>query len=167
MRYNPWAVARPAPLSMEFSRQEYWSQLLLPTPRDLPDSGIEFTSLESPVLAGRFLTTSAAWKSVLLGKGYKSVPGQSPLGEMPNTSWNLLNIAKSKAGSWALGVKIQATTGQHIWLVAIFTEMEWGIRLERGRVLPHLLCTHTIVIKHQGAFKIWKPCRGFLLPTHS
>ena len=68
--------------------------MLLPTPRDLLDPGIEFTSLESPVLAGGFLTTSAAWKSVLLGKGYKSVPRQSPLGEMPNTSWNLLNIAK-------------------------------------------------------------------------
>ena len=34
---NPWAVARQAPLSMEFSRQEYWSGLPFPTPGDLPD----------------------------------------------------------------------------------------------------------------------------------
>ena len=39
-----------APLSMEFSRQEYWSGLLVPTPGDLPDSGIETASLVCPAL---------------------------------------------------------------------------------------------------------------------
>ena len=38
---TPWTVAYKAPLSMEFSRQEYWSGLPFPSPRDLPDSGIE------------------------------------------------------------------------------------------------------------------------------
>ena len=33
----PWTVACQAPLSVEFSRQEYWSELLFPTPGDLPD----------------------------------------------------------------------------------------------------------------------------------
>ena len=37
----PWAVAYQAPLSMEFSRQEYWSGLPFPSPGDLPDPGIE------------------------------------------------------------------------------------------------------------------------------
>ena len=37
----PWTVAHQAPLSMEFSRQEYWSGLPFPAPGDLPDSGIE------------------------------------------------------------------------------------------------------------------------------
>ena len=37
---NPRSVARQAPLSMEFSRQEYWSGLLFPSPEDLPDPGI-------------------------------------------------------------------------------------------------------------------------------
>ena len=37
----PWTVAHQAPLSMEFSRQEYWSGLPFPAPEDLPDSGIE------------------------------------------------------------------------------------------------------------------------------
>ena len=41
---TPWTVARQAPLSMEFSRQEYWSGLLFPSPRDLPDLGIESVS---------------------------------------------------------------------------------------------------------------------------
>ena len=37
----PWTVACQAPLSMEFSRQEYWSGLLFPSPGDLPDPGIK------------------------------------------------------------------------------------------------------------------------------
>ena len=37
----PWTVAYQAPLSMEYSRQEYWSGLLFPSPGDLPDTGIE------------------------------------------------------------------------------------------------------------------------------
>ena len=38
---TPWAVACQAPLSIQFSRQEYWSGLPLPSPGDLPDSGTE------------------------------------------------------------------------------------------------------------------------------
>ena len=38
---TPWTVACQAPLSMEFSRQEYWSGLPFPSPGDLPDPGIE------------------------------------------------------------------------------------------------------------------------------
>ena len=49
---TPWTVARQAPLSMEFSRQEYWSGLPFPIPGDLPNPGIKPTSLSSPVLAG-------------------------------------------------------------------------------------------------------------------
>ena len=37
----PWTVARQAPLSMGFSRKEYWSGLPLPSPGDLPNPGIE------------------------------------------------------------------------------------------------------------------------------
>ena len=53
-----------APLSMEFSRQEYWSGLPLPTPGDLPDPGVEPESLVSPTLGGGFFTTAAAAKSL-------------------------------------------------------------------------------------------------------
>ena len=42
---TPWTVARQAPLPMEFSRQEYWSGLLFPTPGDLLDPGMEPLSL--------------------------------------------------------------------------------------------------------------------------
>ena len=44
---TPWTVAHQAPLSMGFSRQEYWSGLPFPSPGDLPDPGIE---PRSPVL---------------------------------------------------------------------------------------------------------------------
>ena len=45
-----WTVARQAPLSMEFSRQEYWSRLPFPPPGDLRDPKIEPTSPVSPAL---------------------------------------------------------------------------------------------------------------------
>ena len=46
-------------LSMEFSRQGYWSKLLFSTSGDLPHSGIKPMSLLSPALAGEFFTASA------------------------------------------------------------------------------------------------------------
>ena len=42
---TPWAVAQQAPLSMGFSRQEYWGGLPFPTPGDLPNPGIKSVSL--------------------------------------------------------------------------------------------------------------------------
>ena len=54
---TPWTVAHQAPLSMEFSRQEYWRRLLFPTRGDLPEPGSEATFLISPALAGQFFTT--------------------------------------------------------------------------------------------------------------
>ena len=47
---TPWTVARQAPLSMGFSRQEYWSGLPFPTTGDFPDPGIELLSPVSPAL---------------------------------------------------------------------------------------------------------------------
>ena len=47
---TPWTLAHKAPLSMGFSRQEYWSGLPGPSPEDLPDPGIELVSVKSPAL---------------------------------------------------------------------------------------------------------------------
>ena len=58
-----WTVARQAPLSMGFSRQECWSELPCPPPGDLRQSGIEPTSLLSPAQAGGFFTTGATWEA--------------------------------------------------------------------------------------------------------
>ena len=53
---TPWTVAQQVSLSMRFFRQEYWSGLPFPVPRDLPDPGIELVSSVSPALAGEFFT---------------------------------------------------------------------------------------------------------------
>ena len=58
------SCSRQTPLSMEFSRQEYWSGLPFPTPGDLSHPGIEPMSVASPALAGRF---------------FPSVPPRKPL----------------------------------------------------------------------------------------
>ena len=55
---TPWTVAFQTPLSMGFSRQEYWSGLPCPSPGDLSDPGTKFTSLISPVLPGKFFNLS-------------------------------------------------------------------------------------------------------------
>ena len=55
----PWTVAQEGPLSMGFSRQEYWSGLQFSSPGELPNPGIE---LGSPALAGRFSTTEPPGK---------------------------------------------------------------------------------------------------------
>ena len=61
---TPWTVAHEAPLSMEFSRQEYWSGLPLqiPTPETLPDPGIKCVSLTSPALATGLFTAETPGK---------------------------------------------------------------------------------------------------------
>ena len=60
---NPGTVALQAPLSLRFSRQEYWSRLPCPPPGALPNPGIKPTSLMSPALAGGFFTTSNTWEA--------------------------------------------------------------------------------------------------------
>jgi len=65
---TPWTVARQVPLSMEFSRQEYWSGLPFPSPGNLPDPGIKPRSLASPALAGGFFTTVPPGKPEFLMK---------------------------------------------------------------------------------------------------
>ena len=58
---TPWTVAYQAPQPMEFSRQEYWSGLLFPSPGDLPDPGIE---PRSPALQADALPSEPPGKQV-------------------------------------------------------------------------------------------------------
>ena len=51
---TPWTVAHKAPLSIGFSRQEYWCELLYPPPGHLPDSGIKLSLLRSCIAGGFF-----------------------------------------------------------------------------------------------------------------
>ena len=61
---TPWTIALQAPLSMGFSRQEYWSGLLCPSPGDFPDLGMEATPIMSSALADRLFTTSVNWEAL-------------------------------------------------------------------------------------------------------
>ena len=63
---TPWTVAQQAPLSMVFSRQEYWSGSLCPPPGNLPNPRTETVSLKSPALAGGFFITSATWEAQIV-----------------------------------------------------------------------------------------------------
>ena len=54
---TPWTIPCKALLSLEFSRQEYWSGLPFSIPEDLPNPVIKSMSPKSPALAGKFFTT--------------------------------------------------------------------------------------------------------------
>ena len=65
---TPWTVACQAPLSMEFSRQEYWSGLPFPAPRDLPEPEIKPRVSH---IAGRFFTVWAVSAFIICTHTYK------------------------------------------------------------------------------------------------
>ena len=69
----PRTIVLQAPLSMEFSRQEYWSGLPCLPPGDLSDLGMESASLTSPALAGRFLYHSCHLGSPIPGPSYNNL----------------------------------------------------------------------------------------------
>ena len=81
LRNSEWCPPKPkvphkfcillAPLSMRFSRQEYWSGLLFPPPGDLPNPRIKPTALRSPALAGGFFTTSATSEDYLISRAWQ------------------------------------------------------------------------------------------------
>ena len=82
---TPWTVDHQAPLSMGFSRQEYWSGLPFPSPGDLPDPGIE---PRSPALQADALTSepSLYYTANRRGKGgSRDTGGEHGDGEGPST----------------------------------------------------------------------------------
>ena len=83
-----WTVAHAVPLSMGFFRQEYWSELPCPPPGDLPDSGMELTSVTSSALAGGFFTSRATWKVSFVSHYvlFNSINGDFPDGAVVKTT---------------------------------------------------------------------------------
>ena len=95
-----WTVAHQAPLSMGFSTQEYWSGLPCHPPGDLPDPGIEPSSLMSPALAGRFFTSGATWEArVFCGLGQMCDDMYPPSAHHTKWSKNLFPSAYSSLPS--------------------------------------------------------------------
>ena len=89
-----WTVAHQAYLSIGFSRQEYWSGLPCLPPGDLPNPGIEPTSLMSLASAGGFFTTSATCDACLY------------IYPLPNQHLLLSNFKTSRKRCWVLFIHL-------------------------------------------------------------
>ena len=117
---TPWTVAHQPPLSMGFSRQEYWSGLPGPPPRDLPNPGMEPTSLMSPALAGGFFTTCPSIQGVQQTQGGRKsellavadVVGAPGLGSAQphvldaEVRWPLCSQRRGWAAGWSAGARL-------------------------------------------------------------
>ena len=76
---TPWIAACQAPLSVELSRQEYWIGLPCPPPKDLPNPGVELTSV-SPAFQADSLPAEPSEKSDQEHRKFKLRLGGSDLG---------------------------------------------------------------------------------------
>ena len=137
-----------APLSMGFSRQEYWSGLPFPSPGELPNWGIKPESSMSPASAGRFSITSTTWERDILNyipgssAGKESACNEGDLGSIPGlgrspgkgNSYPLQYsgqensidcIVHGVANSWTL---LRTFTFQHLFS-SIFFKLKKDIKL--------------------------------------
>ena len=122
---TPWTAARQAPLSMEFSRQEYWNALLFPSPGDLSNPGIDPAS---PALAGGFplhhlgsstqVHTAIKWWHFDLHPGSEtcSVVSDSSRARGLYSPWNSLDH-NTGVGSHSLLQEIFPTQGSNLGLL--------------------------------------------------
>ena len=110
---TPWTVTHQTPLSMGFSRQEYWSGLPRLPPGDLPDPGIEPDYFTSLAFIGRVFTTEPPGKSLTQLGIYKSVNGSTGL---PS-----LTVAIKEAGKMSFGTRKVETEAQRflvfVWVL--------------------------------------------------
>ena len=121
------------PLPMGFSRQEHWSGLPCPPPEDLPDPGIEPTSLTSPALAGGVFTTSAAWEAHLVHilthvtGSFLSFSEVSPRvlspAETENCSFSRVPRWDADCGSFCASSPLPITTSLHIFVVQLLSHV--------------------------------------------
>ena len=101
---TPWTVAHQALLSMEFSRQEYWSRLPFPPPEDLPNPGIELASLAFPVLTGGFFITSPTRKTQVRSWGWEDPLEEEMATQSSILAWRI-PWTEETGGLWSMGSK--------------------------------------------------------------
>ena len=92
---TPWTVAHQVPLSIGFSRQEYWSGLPCPLPRDLPNPGIK---PKSPILQANSLPSEPPGKPKITAVGSSSLLRRS---SQPRNQTRVSCIAGGFFSSWA------------------------------------------------------------------
>ena len=105
-----WIVDHKAPLSMGFSRQEYWSGWPCSPARNFPEPGIEPTSLVAPA---DFLPLS-----------YWGSPSQTSL----VTQTNLENILKSRDITTCQYSQTFCFSGSHVWMWELVYKEVWGLK---------------------------------------
>ena len=103
---SPWTGALQAPLSMGFSRQEYWGGLPPPSPGDLPHPGLEPASLVSPALAGRFFTSGTAWE---LSAGITYSNWETAASDKPMQDYGQSYNMKMRFAPWGKYLNISVT----------------------------------------------------------
>ena len=105
--YKLMTVAHQVPLSMGFSKKEYWSGFLFPSSGHLPDPGIKLMSPASPALAGRFLPLT--WKSSEIAQSCSTLcdpmdcsqPGSSVRGIFQARRVEWVSISSSRGSFWS------------------------------------------------------------------
>ena len=133
---TPWTVTCQAPLSLEFPRQEYWSGLPFPSPRDLPNPGIEPTSWVSPALAGGFFTTepflfNSKQMSLL------SLPQSRQLTTPTVSTWNPCSLAPMTQQSPGFPALSSSAVPSTLTLVLHLVAM---MDLHSSRLWSYILC---------------------------
>ena len=130
-----WTVAHQAPLSMGFSRQEYWSGLPCPPPGDLPNPGIKPMS---PALAGGFFTTSATWEALSPNSPVNSWRKTAVRDELPVSLKTFISLAQLIVCANFLSCKIIFPLHlkawlqyflMHVWLMKK-TDTSWNLLLD-------------------------------------
>ena len=92
--YDPWTIAHQAPLSMGFSRQEYWTVLPVPSPGDLLGPGIE---PRSSTLQADSLTSESPGKPNIKGtKPYNHLEQSSDTSVMTGSKFSFANLTEDK-----------------------------------------------------------------------
>ena len=108
---TPWTVAHQAPLSMVFPRQEYWSGLTFPSPKDLPDPGIEHAS--------------SAFQADSLPRSYHGVPNQLYNNNTINRRESEREIQKEKRrGKEAFSICLFGFLNLFIFYMTIFKAVD-------------------------------------------
>ena len=114
---TPWTAVHQAPLSVGFSRQEYWSRLPFPSPGDLPIPGIKPTPPVSPALQADSLLSHRGTSREVMGVEVSHSEEQSVNANQPL----LTVISRQTQGPWAGPVNLSAwpCSIQWKWVVTV------------------------------------------------
>ena len=136
---TPWAVAYQAPLSMGFSRQQYWSGSPFPSPRDLPNPGIEpgFPALQTDALPSKSPGNSLPNITIMLSCPPRLIPVQ--------TQTSKVFLCKY------IRICLENPTGRGAWWATVYGVAK---KLDMIQRLNNDVCIHNEVILYTSYFII-------------